>query len=49
MVRLMTGALVKTGQGRAPVQSIANYLAGDSGKCSFAAPADGLYLVRVIY
>ena len=49
MVRLMAGALVKIGQGRAPVASIASYLDGKSGKCSFAAPADGLYLVRVIY
>jgi len=49
MVRLMTGALVKTGQGRAPVESIANYLKGQAGKCSFAAPAEGLYLTRVIY
>lgn len=49
MVRLMTGALVKTGQGRAPVASIASYLEGKAGKCSYAAPAEGLYLVRVIY
>jgi tRNA pseudouridine38-40 synthase len=49
MVRLMTGALVKTGQGRAPVESIARYLDGSAGKCSFAAPAEGLYLARVIY
>jgi tRNA pseudouridine38-40 synthase len=49
MVRLMTGALVKTGQGRAPAASIANYLEGASGKCAFAAPAEGLYLVRVLY
>jgi tRNA pseudouridine38-40 synthase len=49
MVRLMTGALVKTGQGRAPVESIAKYLEGSGGKCSFAAPAEGLYLARVIY
>lgn len=49
MVRLMTGALVKTAQGRAPVASIASYLDGKAGKCSFAAPAEGLYLVRVIY
>jgi len=45
----MTGALVKIGQGRAPAGGIANYLEGRSGKCSFAAPAEGLYLVRVIY
>jgi len=49
MVRLMTGALVKTGQGRAPVGGIATYLEGGAGKCSFAAPAEGLYLTRVIY
>jgi tRNA pseudouridine38-40 synthase len=49
MVRLMTGALVKTGQGRAPVRSIATYLEGGAGKCAFAAPAEGLYLARVIY
>jgi tRNA pseudouridine38-40 synthase len=49
MVRLMTGALVKTGQGRAPESSIATYLDGGAGKCAFAAPAEGLYLVRVLY
>jgi tRNA pseudouridine38-40 synthase len=49
MVRLMTGALVKIGQGRAPVDSLATYLAGGAGKCSFAAPAEGLYLTRVLY
>jgi tRNA pseudouridine38-40 synthase len=49
MVRLMTGALVKIGQGRAPAESIGKYLAGGAGKCSFAAPAEGLYLTRVIY
>jgi tRNA pseudouridine38-40 synthase len=49
MVRLMTGALVKTGQGRAPVESVATYLKGSAGKCSYAAPAEGLCLTRVIY
>jgi tRNA pseudouridine38-40 synthase len=49
MVRLTTGALVKTGQGRAPAESVASYLEGGAGKCSFAAPAEGLYLARVIY
>jgi tRNA pseudouridine38-40 synthase len=49
MVRLMTGALVKIAQGRAPAHSIAAYLEGRAGKCSFAAPADGLYLARVLY
>jgi len=49
MVRLITGALVKTGQSRAPAASVAGYLRGTAGKCAFAAPAEGLYLVRVIY
>ena len=49
MVRLMTGALIKIGQGRAPAASIARYLDGGAGKCAFAAPAEGLYLTRVIY
>ena len=49
MVRLMTGALVKTGRGRAPAESIARYLEGRAGKCAFAAPAEGLCLARVIY
>jgi len=49
MVRLMTGALVKTGQGRAPAGSIGAYLAGGAGKCTYAAPGEGLYLTRVIY
>ena len=49
MVRLMTGALVKTGLGRAPVESIAHYLEGRLGKCTYSAPAEGLYLSRVLY
>jgi tRNA pseudouridine38-40 synthase len=49
MVRLMTGALARVGQGRAPVPSIAAYLDGSAGKCPFAAPGEGLYLARVIY
>ena len=49
MVRLMTGALVKIGLGRTPLGSIAGYLEAGAIKCSFAAPAEGLYLVRVIY
>jgi tRNA pseudouridine38-40 synthase len=49
MVRLMTGALVRVAQGRTPVESIAGYLSGNTGKCAFAAPAEGLCLTRVIY
>jgi tRNA pseudouridine38-40 synthase len=49
MVRMMTGALVKIGQRRAPAESIGTYLAGGAGKHTFVAPAEGLYLARVIY
>lgn len=54
MVRLMTGALIRVAQGRAQPGWIAENLlrAGDNpagGKTSFAAPAEGLYLARVIY
>lgn len=48
MVRLMTGALLRVAQGCERSAWIAQLLAG-SGKCSFAAPADGLYLKRVLY
>jgi len=49
MVRLMTGALVKTAQHRAAVSSIAAHLSGASAKWTHAAPAEGLYLARVLY
>jgi tRNA pseudouridine38-40 synthase len=51
MVRLMTGQLVRCGQGRAAPDSIAQLLAEPqlAPKVSFAAPAEGLCLVRVLY
>jgi tRNA pseudouridine38-40 synthase len=51
MVRLMTGTLVRCGQHRADIGWITRLLAGPAGitKTSFAAPAEGLYLVRVNY
>ena len=48
MVRLLTGSLVRCAQGRAPLEWIDELLAGRS-KTSFAAPAEGLYLMRVLY
>ena len=48
MVRLMTGALVRVARGQENPGWISELLAG-RGKCSFAAPADGLCLQRVIY
>jgi len=50
MVRLLTGSLVRCGQGRASPEWLGALLArADARKTSFAAPADGLYLVRVLY
>ncbi len=50
MVRLLTGSLIRCAQGRAPMDGwIAKLLSGTVGKTSFAAPADGLYLRRVLY
>lgn len=48
MVRLLTGSMVRCAQGRAPLAWLDELLAGKS-KTSFAAPADGLYLMRVLY
>ena len=49
MVRLLTGSLVRCAQGKASADWIAALLAGQAGKTNFAAPAEGLYLVRVRY
>ena len=49
MVRLMTGTLTRCAQGRAPLDLIPRLLAGKAGKTSFAAPAEGLFLLRVLY
>ena len=48
MVRLLTGSAVRCAQGRASTDWITAVLAG-RGKTSFAAPAEGLYLLRVLY
>src|SRR5262245_9365560 len=50
MVRLMVGALVKCALGKMRVDEITSRLdCGASGTARFAAPAEGLYLVRVRY
>jgi tRNA U38,U39,U40 pseudouridine synthase TruA len=50
MVRLMMGALVKCGLGKMRVGEITSRLrTGKIGSARFAAPAEGLYLVRVRY
>ncbi len=50
MVRLLTGTLIRCAQGRAELSFIDELLAAKGArKTSFAAPAEGLYLVRVLY
>jgi tRNA pseudouridine38-40 synthase len=50
MVRLMVGALVKCALGKMRVEEIPLRLhSGKVGSARFAAPAEGLYLVRVRY
>lgn len=50
MVRLLTGSMVRCALGRADLDWLRSVLdAGRGGKTSFAAPACGLTLVRVIY
>ena len=50
MVRLLTGTLIRCAQGRAELSFIKELLAGKGArKTSFAAPAEGLYLTRVLY
>ncbi len=48
MVRLLTGSMVRCAQHRADLDWIDELLAGKK-KTSFAAPAEGLYLTRVLY
>lgn len=50
MVRLLTGSLVRCAQGRASCDWLDRLLTGKtSNKTTFAAPAEGLYLERVLY
>ena len=50
MVRLIVGSLVKCALGKISVEDVAARLdSGQIGSARFAAPAEGLYLVRVRY
>jgi len=50
MVRLMVGALVKCALGKMRIEEITLRLhSAKTGSARFAAPAEGLYLVRVRY
>lgn len=50
MVRLITGTLLKVGQGKLPPEAVAEILnSGDNQRAGPRAPAHGLYLVKVDY
>lgn len=51
MVRMLVGAMVRCGQGSCRVEDVRERLErpGGVGQVRFAAPADGLYLVEVLY
>ncbi len=50
MVRLMTGSMMRCGLGRLPLDWLRGLLEGGGRtKTSFSAPAEGLYLKRVLY
>lgn len=50
MVRLLTGTLVRCAQGRTPLAWLGELLENPAAtKTHFAAPAEGLYLERVLY
>ena len=50
MVRLLTGTLIRVAEGRAPVSYIRDLLSPKvPARTHFAAPAEGLYLAKVMY
>jgi len=50
MVRMLTGSLVRCAQGKAPLTWLETILKNKgAAKTHFAAPAEGLYLERVLY
>jgi tRNA pseudouridine38-40 synthase len=50
MIRLLTGTLVRCAQGRLPLSRIDELMKSKGAtKTTFAAPAEGLYLERVLY
>ncbi len=50
MARLITGALVQCGRSKMTIEHIQRFLSNpQTGKCSHAAPPDGLILLRVRY
>ncbi len=49
MVRMLTGAIVRVGQGRETVGNLRDRLVSGGPRWNHVAPAGGLYLVKVLY
>jgi tRNA pseudouridine38-40 synthase len=49
MVRMLTGAIVRAGQHRVTLETLRDRLASGQPRWSHVAPAEGLYLVAVLY
>lgn len=49
MVRMMTTAIVRAGEGREPVEALQARLKDGGPKWNHVAPAEGLWLMRVLY
>lgn len=49
MVRMLTTAMVRVGNGRISLEALERRLKAASPKWNLVAPAEGLYLVRVVY
>lgn len=49
MVRMLTGAIIRVATGREDIANIVSRLETGKPRWSYVAPADGLYLVKVIY
>ena len=50
MVRIMTGTLVRIGEGKAPAEGVPEIIAAlDRRAAGVTAPAEGLFLNKVVY
>jgi tRNA pseudouridine38-40 synthase len=49
MVRMLTAAVVRVGQGRDGLESLESRLETGRPKCNHVAPPDGLTLMRILY
>ena len=49
MVRILTGTLIEVGRGEREPETIPGLFAGSRADCGFLAPAQGLFLMEVLY